>query len=498
MGLTYVYNSGTSEPVLGELDVTFGMFFDGTGNNRMNTEIRKKVQGVEGYNNASTAQQKTYKKEALNNAFISLFTDKEKDNSYKNDFSNVARMSLCVEQNYGIYTEGIGTENEERDKLLGKGFGTGSSGIIEKVRKGCESLATETIKELKSKRKINIISVEVDAFGFSRGAAAARNFVYEIQKAPYPPKSNVSPGPHGHSYLTDHNGYIVTQADLIESKLPPFGHFGLMLKRMGVKEELIHSLRLYVRFVGLYDTVASYGIIHRNDIKQLNLNSLGNPAKVVHFTAMNEFRKNFPLTHIPFGIEKAFPGVHSDIGGGYDNEINQKTGSSNKDGIVGSEENRTLAYGNSIQETFSKSLQNLKNKLVNEGWYREKDLKIENFPPFTVSKRLIGNRGNLRKEYSYLILHYMEFYASEKLIKGEFVQSTKMKYPIDGHPVLIDADKILREFVEKDTREWILMGDNSTEDETLKDLRYLYIHRSTNAGDFVNSPTSDGKRTKFS
>lgn len=42
MGTTFVYNSGESTTSPGTLEKTYGMFFDGTGNNLRNTEIRKK------------------------------------------------------------------------------------------------------------------------------------------------------------------------------------------------------------------------------------------------------------------------------------------------------------------------------------------------------------------------------------------------------------------------------------------------------------------------
>ncbi|ATA90306.1 hypothetical protein CAPN001_24460 [Capnocytophaga stomatis] len=42
---TFVYNDGSFDPEKkGVLSVTFGMFFDGTKNNRYHTEIRKKIE----------------------------------------------------------------------------------------------------------------------------------------------------------------------------------------------------------------------------------------------------------------------------------------------------------------------------------------------------------------------------------------------------------------------------------------------------------------------
>ncbi|MFC6269893.1 hypothetical protein [Frigoriflavimonas asaccharolytica] len=38
----FVYNTGDAKAAVGELHLSFGMFFDGTLNNMKNTELRKK------------------------------------------------------------------------------------------------------------------------------------------------------------------------------------------------------------------------------------------------------------------------------------------------------------------------------------------------------------------------------------------------------------------------------------------------------------------------
>jgi hypothetical protein len=48
MGKTLVYNTGNPEPPgPGKLELTYGIFFDGTRNNMENTKIRKKVERKE-------------------------------------------------------------------------------------------------------------------------------------------------------------------------------------------------------------------------------------------------------------------------------------------------------------------------------------------------------------------------------------------------------------------------------------------------------------------
>lgn len=476
MGTTYVFNSGKNEPVLNELDLTYGMFFDGTGNNLRNTEIRKKVQQVDEYKNeeATSAEKKIYKKKGL-----TIFKN-EKNNSFKNDFSNVARMNLCCTEAYRIYTEGIGTTDEKSDSLiLGQALGKGSTGVIEKVKKGCESLAKRIKKKIESEDDIEQLIVTLDAYGFSRGAAAARNFVFEVQKSAGQPKLRTTPGNYSQTYQTDELGNTINNNDLIDGLLPPFGFLGIQLKRNGIHDDLIKNMILNIRFVGLYDTVAAYGIRHSNDAKELSLNELGSPRQVVHFTAMDEERKKFPLTRTNIGIEKRFPGVHSDIGGGYDN------GAEDKNKLLG------IGYGNYFSE--NNTLENTKNKFIEEGWYTKEQLTIVPMSDFSGELRLYANRKNIKKEYSYILLHFMEGYAKDHLIKNEFKYSTEIKYKILD-TTLTTAKGILENYIENKRREWTLVGDNSSDDRTLKRLRNEYLHRSSEVGSFVNSPAKEGNR----
>ena len=100
------------------LDITIGIFFDGTLNNKTNTDERK---------NNTDAHKKHGGKDTDNT-------------SYNNDWSNVARMWDNYDKNFGIYIEGIGTQDKEGDATLGYAFGTGETGIRSKVRKGCEEI----------------------------------------------------------------------------------------------------------------------------------------------------------------------------------------------------------------------------------------------------------------------------------------------------------------------------------------------------------------------
>ena len=330
MGQTYVYNSGSFDKENSkEIFLEAGLFFDGTNNNHRNVEIRKKVQKIEEYEDQSKPENKATEKEKDIYSRSKLF-----DDSYENDFSNVARLWRGVDQKkYGIYIEGIGTENEKGDDFHGMAWGKGETGIRAKVRKGCKKLAEKILNIIgnESTKKIKSITVTLDVFGFSRGAAAARNFVYEIgnNKREADIKILAETG-YTKGYMKtvhrDKDGEKVDSAYLDNGKMPKLGYLGYYLLQNKLSKEDLNKIRIKIRFVGVYDTVASFGSEHSDDIVELQLNNLGKPAKVVHFTAMDEHRKNFALSKIPEGtnfIEKNFPGVHSDIGGGYTTDKNE-------------------------------------------------------------------------------------------------------------------------------------------------------------------------------
>jgi hypothetical protein len=103
----------------------------------------------------------------------------------------------------------------------------------------------------------------IDVYGFSRGAAMARTFV---------------------------NLVIV-----------------------GLKREFPN---VSVRFLGVFDTVGSFGRGGDDvDVGQNMCIRAGDAAHVRHYTARHEIRENFPLTAL--GGDREYAGAHSDVGGGY-------------------------------------------------------------------------------------------------------------------------------------------------------------------------------------
>jgi RHS repeat-associated protein len=128
---------------------------------------------------------------------------------------------------------------------------------------------------------------KIDVIGFSRGAALARTFV---------------------NYINRKGGVTLRRPD-------------------GKPTGLVCPVR--VRFLGLFDTVGSFGILPGNNINPGHDFSIpANVENVRHAVALDEKRGMFPLSSVlsdpskPFAdpriVEQGFRGAHSDIGGGYE------------------------------------------------------------------------------------------------------------------------------------------------------------------------------------
>ncbi len=518
MGQTYVYNSGSFDKENSkEIFLEAGLFFDGTNNNHRNVEIRKKVQKIEEYEDQSKPENKATEKDIYSRS--KLF-----DDSYENDFSNVARLWRGVDQKkYGIYIEGIGTENKKGDDFHGMAWGKGETGIRAKVRKGCKKLAEKILNIIgnESTKKIKSITVTLDVFGFSRGAAAARNFVYEIgnNKREADIKILAETG-YTKGYMKtvhrDKDGEKVDSAYLDNGKMPKLGYLGYYLLQKKLTKEDLNKIRIKIRFVGVYDTVASFGSEHSDDIVELQLNNLGKPAKVVHFTAMDEHRKNFALSKIPEGanfIEKNFPGVHSDIGGGYTTDKKEEI-------IV---EKNYSSYEECKRE---------KDKLCGEYWYDKEHLSIHyhslgslslDHPQDGGAYYYLEGRRKIKKEYSYIPLHFMEDLFRGTLSTKQnniILKKSTTSYSISKDYSLIKAKKYLAGYVLGDAPEWKFIPDKKgqkfvpdrkgqlkkrilyvipTEKEQilLRKLRLEYLHRSakSNLSDSIaHGPAPNRKR----
>ncbi|MFP3757752.1 DUF2235 domain-containing protein, partial [Cupriavidus sp. SIMBA_020] len=78
---------------------------------------------------------------------------------------------------------------------------------------------------------------------------------------------------------------------------------------------------LHIRFLGLFDTVESVGLPGHNLNSDMWMRIPDQVERCFHIAAGHELRAYFPLTRAHDGgapVEKLiWPGVHSDIGGGY-------------------------------------------------------------------------------------------------------------------------------------------------------------------------------------
>lgn len=548
MGKSFVYNTGSSEDSIGEdeLELSFGMFFDGTLNNKRNTELRKhyrnkdkenlteeeRLAAVDGEEKAYTTLEKKGLPKNPNEYEQYLIsahrTDADKrgtDNSYSNDYSNVARMWKCCEQKkYAIYIEGIGTEDNIRDTDDGFAFGADVTGIRGKVRKGCVELAERVFQVLKDKDDKTTTKITVDVFGFSRGAAAARNFVYEINtKKPYVPKekqvhdgyypvdrfSRSDPMPKYKTAYSDSDGIAIDRSLLINGKMPKMGHLGYSLLEKDISPEQLETLTLVVRFMGVYDTVSSYAEMgdldaddrlvklikepflsgFKDDVEELNLNNLGRLAKAVHFTAKDEHRENFDLTRLPIGIEKNFPGVHCDIGGAYENEIEVI------DEIEVVNKHPGVGFNSYSSWNPYKELEEFRKKLIKDYWYQEEELVIgkeKYWGGILQYTKLTGTRA-IRKEYSYIPLHFMREFCFPYMEK-HMNRSVVKDYSIEHDELLVSAKKYLREYVFGDAKEWNFISDEeidklSKEREKAKEIQELFANQ-TPFGQQVNENTN--------
>lgn len=390
------------------IDVSLNLFFDGTQNNKTNTESR-----------------------VTNNTDYNKKSNKD-DDSYMNDYSNVARGYNALDPNADrqakAYVEGIGTVDGARDTWdwipslpnnIGGGLGEGPRGVKAKVTKGC-MVGAKAVRNKFEDKKINVLKVNV--YGFSRGATAARHFIHVATTPLKRPKSAeirwvISPSKfyelsEKEKEESKESDQGMTLENLTEEQMifiEKYGYFGACL----VKEK-IKINEIFFNFVGVYDTVASFGANHRgtsvfginiidDDAKQLNLDAVKKAHFCLHITSDDEYRDNFSLTNINStglnGLEFTLPGVHSDIGGSY---------------VEGEEETRVLYKG------YKKECEEYKKILEEEGWYTKTQLEINLLEKMILKKldtyELRGTRI-LSNQYDRISLNTMFHYSKQFGVK---------------------------------------------------------------------------------
>lgn len=220
------------------------------------------------------------------NNYFNVTTDQKrpKQDSYINALTNIALMWEPFkddrEANF-VYIEGAGTTRMQDDSLTGLATGTGETGVEARALSAFQQIE-KVVTQSRGNKGLPAL-LDINVFGFSRGAAAARHFVHLVNT---------------------------------EGK-----------QRFS---ETFRPVTARIRFVGLFDTVASV-LGHNTD--SLHLRFAPNAAyKVFHLVAGDDYRHYFPCTTIasavaqtvrtdgesfPMGYELRIPGAHSDVGGGY-------------------------------------------------------------------------------------------------------------------------------------------------------------------------------------
>ena len=185
----------------------------------------------------------------------------EKDSGEYDRNTNVVRFKDCYTCTKHFY-KGVGTKHGTAGKFFGGAFGVGGHDRIAVAK-------SDVAKQLAAGDR------HIDIVGFSRGAALAAHFANVIAD----------------------DGVRVN----------------------GVRE------RPTVRFLGVFDLVAAFGIpINLGfNFNRVNLGYKLGLSKGVkfcyHALALDEARQTFRPTRLRGGCEVWFRGVHSDVGGGNDN-----------------------------------------------------------------------------------------------------------------------------------------------------------------------------------
>jgi len=204
--------------------------------------------------------------------------------------SNVARLYTSYRQTKNYYP-GVGSR--WWSKVMG-----GLNGLGGEMR--VENAWRDLMDHYKNMSDDEIGKDPVDIIGFSRGAAQARHFANMV---------NQRGDPRNYRYqirTPDSRGRWST-----------------------VQSENISGCSLKVRFLGIFDTVASFGIPGNRVDAGYDFSIPENVQNVRHAIARDESRHLFPLVKIKGNktrVEKMFPGVHSDVGGGYGDNIDIQMG----------------------------------------------------------------------------------------------------------------------------------------------------------------------------
>ncbi|MHC8306279.1 DUF2235 domain-containing protein [Pseudomonas sp. PB3P13] len=411
------------------------------------------------------------------------------EGSYGNDMSNVSKLyelyptsELAGDEtsaklvSRSLYIDGIGTDAGQQDSMGAAATGRGDAGVTGKVQKAFVALKTLVKEAISRNPGSEITSLTFDTFGFSRGAAAARHFANEVVRCKL--------GPLGDVIRSNSSGFS-----------PVFdGQF---------------NSEIIMGFIGLFDTVPSVAGV-------TNLGNIQSPVapgiklyldrqfftNVVQITARDEHRANFALsTVIPAHTEISVPGVHSDIGGGYRDEVVECV-------LVSPMQALTVQAGTDIRTTsIYRDAQLKKTNWIADGWPESMLEIVTPTPTPLVTKGEIAGSRQVRAyaglqlkrsvsgKLSVVYLRLMHKLAKERGVLFDVIDEADPAYAVPSE---------LRSFCDS-----VLSGNYEPTAQERRLLKVKYIHTSANWSNpigasperglnvrYINAPAQSGVRVR--
>lgn len=431
-----------------QVTLQVGVFFDGTGNNRLNS-----------ISDGSAKSNVAHLYELYCNQVSERLAPAQ------------TRVSLSV------YVEGIGTYTGEKDSTLSSLTGRYGAGVLARAQQA----ATRVVEQIGRWGQINpqarIARIELDLFGFSRGAAAARHFANDIYKG------------SASQWVQAWSDQTTLRVDGFDWQSPT---------------------AVAINFIGLFDSVAGIISFLEGNFSAANANNSGvemalSPAiarKIVHLVARDEYRKNFALTQAPADI--VVPGAHADVGGGYLPLVREQLVLSRP---VSSVEPRTLADEASQAYRETQAFYHR-----HHAAWQQLNLEVEFFTQATdlpgaqpcdsvPQKRVLSclrAERNVQGELAWVYLHIMHKLATEQGVPFVALEAPCAALPQSLHTI---AAKLMAYACGEQASAGL-----SAEEEAL--LRQRFIHVSSDwsvagaprAGRdamFINRPHESGQRDVF-
>ena len=374
-----------------------GVFFDGTGNSRKDSATYSNVAKLyEAYKILNDEPSYRGKKTTTAKLYITGVGTATMNHSGH----GLHYQGRYMEEKDASSTKHYGGYKNEGAAELAAGGG-GAKRIYDAIDKVCKELDAHPYSRNDNTKYMYRI---IDVFGFSRGAAEARDFVNTFYR-------EATMG--ANKKYQDVRFNFIGIFDTVGS----FGAAGNAID-MKPKREYANNASESDGFL-LQDD-------HEDDPEYESYNfhlRQQSASKIVHLTAADEVRHNFPLTNIQGsgGIELQALGVHSDIGGGYEPLCHER-----------------LCIGGEFNEA-------KKQELLSMGWKHHRKVPLS----LSMSGMVVPTVQQLRADNNYfyfdrtvdnklsdITLHLMYRFAKQTDVPFEDIES---KHPIDSRLMAYDA-----------------------------------------------------------